>query len=49
MVRFSLEKQIEKQMRQTKQLADKQRRDEQMRAKDQERIIHKEAIRNQAA
>lgn len=48
MAKSSLEKQIEKQMRQTKQLADKQRRDEQKRARDQERIMRKEAIRGQA-
>lgn len=49
MAKSSLEKQIEKQMRQAKQLADKQHRDEQKRARDQERIMRKEAIRNQAA
>lgn len=49
LAKSAIEKQIEKQMRQQKQLADKQRRDEQKRAREQQRADRKEAIRQQAS
>lgn len=49
MAKSALEKQIEKQMKQDKQIADKQRREEQKRMREQQRLARKEAIRQQAA
>lgn len=49
MPKSELEKQLEKQGRQAKQLADRQRRDNQKQAREAERTAHKEAIRVQAA
>lgn len=49
MAKSPLEKQLEKQAKQNKQLADRQHRDEQKRAREQDRLARKEAIRQQAA
>lgn len=49
MAKSSLEKQIEKQMKQTKQLSEKKRREDQRRAREGARIQRKAAIREQAA
>lgn len=44
-----MEKAIEKQTRQAKQLADKKRHDEEKHAREQNALTAKEAIRNQAS
>lgn len=49
MAKSPFEKQIEKQMKQAKQLADKQRREADKRARDQKRVEHKAAVRGQAS
>lgn len=49
MPKSELEKQIEKQIKQEKQLADRRRRDEQKRDREAKQDAHKEAIRQQAA
>ena len=49
MPKSALEKQIERQMKQEKQLADRKRREDDRRAKDQQRQARKAAIREQAA
>lgn len=49
MAKSPLEKQIEKQMKQEKQLADKQRHEADKRAREQKRMEHKAAVRYQAS
>lgn len=49
MAKTSLEKQIERQMRQEKQLAERKRREDDKRAREQQRQAQKAAIREQAA
>lgn len=49
MPKSALEKQLEKQMRQAKQLADRQRRDNQKQEREEKRAANKEATRQQAA
>lgn len=49
MAKSPFEKQIEKQMKQAKQLADKQRREADKRAREQKRMEHKAAVRDQAS
>lgn len=48
MAKSPFEKQIESQMRQAKQLADKQRREADKRAREQKRMEQKAAVREQA-
>lgn len=49
MTKSPLEKQLEKQIRQAKHLADKQRREEQRDLREQKRIAEKEAVRQRAS
>lgn len=49
MAKSPFEKQIEKQIKQAKQLADKQRREADKRAREQKRMEHKAAVRDQAS
>ena len=49
MAKSPFEKQIESQMRQAKQLADKQRREADKRAREQKRMEQKAAVREQAS
>ena len=49
MAKSSLEKQLEKQMKQAKQLADKQKREEQRNLREQKCIAEKEAVRQRAS
>lgn len=49
MAKSPFEKQIEKQMKQAKQLADKQRREADKRVREQKRLEHKTAVRDQAS
>ncbi len=49
MAKSPLERQIESQMKQAKQLADKQRREEEKRARERKQMEYKAAVRNRAA
>lgn len=49
MAKSPLERQIESQMKQAKQLADKQRREEEKRAREQKQMEYKAAVRDRAA
>lgn len=49
MAKLALEKQIERQMKQDKRMADRQHREEQRKMREQQRLARKEAIRQQAA
>ena len=49
MAKSPLEKQLEKQIKQAKQLADKQKREDQRQLREQKRIAEKEAVRQRAS
>lgn len=49
MAKSPIEKQLEKQMKQAKQLADKQKREDQRNLREQKRITAKEAVRQRAS
>lgn len=49
MAKSPLERQIESQMKQAKQLADKQRREEEKQARERKQMEYKAAVRNRAA